>query len=38
VGNYGNGTITVYDQDGNQVITSGTFPNLDHPGGLTIVP
>ncbi|HEY7993805.1 MAG TPA: hypothetical protein VID24_06335, partial [Candidatus Eremiobacteraceae bacterium] len=24
-------TITVYDQNGNQIMTSGTFPNLDYP-------
>jgi DNA-binding beta-propeller fold protein YncE len=34
VTNLNNNTITVYDQNGNQLTPSGTFPNLDGPSGV----
>jgi DNA-binding beta-propeller fold protein YncE len=38
VSNFKNNTITVYDQRGNQISTSGTFPNLDEPSGSAFDP
>jgi len=34
VTNFLNNTITAYDQNGNQITTSGTFPNLNQPQGI----
>lgn len=34
VPNYSNSTITEYDQNGNRIATSGTFPHLDVPYGI----
>ncbi len=30
-----NNTVTEYDQNGNQITTSGTFPNVGKPNGIT---
>lgn len=32
------GSITVYDQNGNEVITTGNFPNLSDPAFSTVAP
>ena len=32
--NFYNNTVTEYDQNGNQITTSGSFPNLDWPAGI----
>ena len=36
--NGGNNTITVYDEKGNLLQTSGGFPNVDGPGGIAYDP
>ena len=36
--NFDANTVTVYDQNGNQITTSSTFPNLNLPAGIAFDP